>query len=530
MSDSDEILSGTDEDDILQAIQQKPKLKKPRDSVSGNAASSAVKSTPKPLLDLDDEILIPTVFLTQGAKNANLLQKANTISKHIEEEREKARQQREEIDGLKREILAEINDNGSTMQYTSKSAHAFVELYLKNHFSNHYSLREHRHFYFFGDVYKVVLGKVPEKEKSLIETLLFLEEGTLHAYNQALLLKGVSAEHIAFWFIENCFDEAVLVKVLRFLQQYSCLGSMLLCLSESLEKVSGTKISFLMPLKIRQFNNNVYLSILRAAMLFAVYPATQNRETYILSFILASSDFYANKHHRETLREHIVRPVFKKIISFSEDVSAEFQLLWLQIKTHLYGKDPDDNKQKYYELNYNFLTHLHEVVGSEESKHLEVVLLLVKGFLHDTFDDGAVASLESNREPPSISGPSITVEDLSSVLFDSLPRSTSIRNSTTANSIYKYVFKARLCTKLLTGLLYGNGEKKPFLRLHGLLHTVKDALQHDMSQWLYVNNDVSYKRDVSTALSEAYHVIDHFSNVLNKNLPLIQNDMFYEDL
>ncbi|KAL6021882.1 hypothetical protein ACNR90_003209, partial [Candidozyma auris] len=127
MSDSDEISSGTDEDDILQAIQQKPKSKKPRDSVSGNAASSAVKSTPKPLLDSDDEILIPTVFLTQGAKNANLLQKANTISKHIEEEREKARQQREEIDGLKREILAEINDNGSTMQYTSKSAHAFVE-------------------------------------------------------------------------------------------------------------------------------------------------------------------------------------------------------------------------------------------------------------------------------------------------------------------------------------------------------------------------------------------------------------------
>ncbi|KAF3991776.1 hypothetical protein FT662_01530 [Candidozyma haemuli var. vulneris] len=510
MSDSDEISSGTDDDDILNAIMKgSAKPRKP--------PTPAPATTSTATADSDDEVSIPTVFLTQGAKNTSLLKKANEISQHIKEEQEKTTRQLEELGRLKREILEELNDNGSALTYTYKSANDVIEEYIQHYYANHYSLRAHRHFYFFGDVYRVELGDVSDEKGTLIDSMgLSMDESLFPAYNRALAGRGVTKEDVAFWCIGKCLDETLLEDYLRFLQQYKPEddGKPVMGIEEALEKVSGTKPAYKMPLKIRHFNNNVRLSILRASMLFLAYSPSTDRVPYILCFFLASSDFYANKHCRDSLIEFLMKPTFSKIAA--EDSSKAIYDTFLALKPHYYGKEPDENYQKHYELIFNFLSNLHSAFKHTSGSENATLVSLSRSFLLDDFH-------------PSTSP--FSIDEITSILNDSLPRSptTVAQHSTLANPIYKYVFKTRICTRLLTEMLYSDLDKKPFLTLHIQLQSLKDRLQQDMSHWLFLSNDIPYKADVSAGLSEAYHALDHFSTVLNKNLSLIQKDIFYED-
>lgn len=508
MSDSDEILSGTEDDDILNAIMPKAAKK---------ITKSETPTAPPSAADSDDEVRIPTIFLTQGAKNTSLLKKANTISQHIREEHEKTVRQLEELDQLRKEFLAEINDNGSSLVYTPKMAHQMIETHIQSHYANHCSLRTHRHFFFFNDVYRVDLGGVALEKLGVIEPLGYSLDSSLYpTFSKALRARNVSKEEIALWYIENCLDERVLAEVLLFLRFYERDSGTVSTLADSLLKVSGNKASFEAPLKLVQFNNSTRLSILRAAMLFEVYSPIE-RETYILSFILASSDFHANKRERQLLIEALSKPTFSKIILTLDSAAAELSEILLRIQTHYYGKSPDSNKQKDYELAYNLLSNLHLAFKHDDTSTpaRKVINSLLRSFLQDKIDE----------DPASIS-----INQIIEILDSELPLlPTAALHLLLANSIYKYSYKAKLSVTLLTELMYSDVNKKPFLSLHIQLQSLKDRIQQDMSQWLFLSSESQYKADVSGALSEAYHALDHFSNVLNKNIPLIQKDLFYED-
>lgn len=502
MSSSEDILSGTDDDDILEAI--RPSRSKP-----------IKRPSPKPIVKKpdEDEISIPAIFLTQGAKNTSLLKKAKEISKHIEEEKEKTERQQEELECIKKEALAELNENGLALNYTYKTGHSLIEAYVQSHYANHYSLRAHRHFFFFGDCYRPKLGGVSDEKARVLETLAFcLDEGMFPAYSRSLKAMDVSSMDIAVYFVDTCVDETVLEGVFRFLQQYDERSGGL----DLMERVSGNKASYELPLKLQHFNNTVRLSLLRAALLFEACDASSHPESYLLNFVLASSDFYANKRERNSLIEFIIKPVFRRVVLL--DLGLQLWVTLMKLQLHFFNKMPDSSKQKHYELIFNFLNNLQAAVRHEEGESIDVLYLLLRGFLQD-----------SQTLPTKPTNDKITIDEISQVLNDSLPNLSSSDHADQANPIYSYVYKTRICTKLLTELLYSDTNKKPFLNLHIQLQTLKDRLQQDMSHWLFLSNDIPYKTDVSAALSEAYHTLDHFSTVLNKNILLIQKDIFYED-
>lgn len=503
MSSSEEILSGTDDDDILEAIQ--PGLGKKRTSTFPEPIKEQSPST------ADDEINIPTIFLTQGAKNTSLLRKANEISQHIREEKEKTERQREELELIKSTVLAELNENGLALSYTYKSAHAEIEAYIQRHYANHYSLRAHRHFFFFSARYHPKLGGVLPEKAGIIESLAFcLDETVFPAYERSLKDHEISSMDIAVFYVENCVDEAVLEGVWRFLQQYNVkTGS-----PESLEHVSGHKLSFEMPLKMQHFNNNVRLSLLRAALLFEACDSVAYKDAFLLNYVLAASDFHANKKERNSLLELIVKPNFNRVVLL--ELELQLYEVLMKLQPHFYNKPPDNNKQKLYELVFNFLNNLHTAFKHLPGKEKDKLVMFIRSFLHDK------TSLDTQTSP-------FTVEELSQILEDSLADLSSPDHAALANHIYKYVYKTKTCTRLLTEILYSESEKRPFLSLHIKLQTLKDRLQQDMSHWLFLSNEIPYKTDVYAALSEAYHNLDHFSSVLNKNILLIQKDIFYED-
>ncbi|PVH18439.1 uncharacterized protein CXQ87_001366 [Candidozyma duobushaemuli] len=502
MSSSEEISSGTDDDDILEAIRP-------------GGSKTIKRLSPKPIVKKpeDDEISIPAIFLTQGAKNTSLLKKAKEISKHIEEEKEKTERQQEELERIRKEALAELNENGSALNYTYKTGHSLIQAYVQSHYANHYSLRTHRHFFFFGDCYRPKLGDVSDEKARVIETLaLCLDEGLFPAYSRSLKAMGVTSMDIAVYFIDTCVDETVLEGVFRFLQQYDERSGGL----DFMEGVSGTKASHELPLKMQHFNNTVRLSLLRTALLFESCDASGHSESYLLNFVLASSDFYANRRERNSLIDLIIKPVFRRVVSL--DLGSQLWDILMKLQLHFFNKKPDASKQKHYELIFDFLNNLHTAFRHEKGEAIDVLYSLIRGFLKDqqTLDTKTTNDM-------------ITIEEISQVFNDSLPNSSSSDHAAQANPIYSYVYKTRICTKLLTELLYSDINKKPFLNLHIQLQTLKDRLQQDMSHWLFLSNDIPYKTDVSAALSEAYHTLDHFSTVLNKNISLIQKDIFYED-
>lgn len=502
MSSSEEILSGTDDDDILEAI--RPSGSKP-----------VKRPSPKPIVEKpeDDEISIPAIFLTQGAKNTSLLKKAKEISKHIEEEKEKTERQQEELEQIRKEALAELNENGLALNYTYKTGHSLIEAYVQSHYAHHYSLKTHRHFFFFGDCYCPKLGGVSDEKARVIENLAFcLDEGLFPAYSRSLKTLGVSSMDIAVHFIDACVDETVLEGVFRFLQQYDERSGGL----HLMEGVSGTKASYEVPLKLQHFNNTVRLSLLRAALLFEACDASNHTESYLLNFVLASSDFYANKRERNSLIEFIIKPVYRRVVLL--DLGLQLWDTLMKLQLNFFNKKPDSSKQKHYELTFNLLNNLQTAFRHEEGEAIDTLYLFFRGFLQD-----------QQTLPTKSSSDKITIEEISEVLNDSLPNLSSSDHAAQANTIYSYVYKTRICTKLLTELLYSDINKKPFLNLHIQLQTLKDRLQQDMSHWLFLSNDFPYKTDVSAALSDAYHTLDHFSTVLSKNILLIQKDIFYED-
>lgn len=503
MSSSEEILSGTDDDDILEAIQ--PGLGKRKTS----KFFEPIKKTPQPTAD--DEINIPTIFLTQGAKNASLLKKANEISQHIREEKEKSARQHEELELIKSTVLAELNENGQSLSYTYKSAHAEIDSYVKRHYANHYSLRAHRHFFFFSDRCQPKLGGVPPENSGTIEALAFcLDETMFPAYVRSLKDQGISSMDVAVFYVENCVDEVVLEGIWRFLQLYNVKSGS----PKSIEHISGHKLSFEMPLKMQHYNNNVRLSLLRAALLFEACDSATYKDVFLLNYVLAASDFHANKKKRNMLLELIVKPNFSRVVLLNLEHQL-YQVL-MKLQPHFYNKPPDNNKQKFYELVFNFLDNLHTVFKHLQSEEKDGLVMLIRSFLHDEL------TLDRQSSP-------FTAEEVSQVLEHSFPDPSSPDHAALANEIYKYVYKTKTCTRLLTEILYSEADKMPFLSLHIKLQTLKDRLQQGMSHWLFLSNDIPYKTDVSAALSEAYHNLDHFSSVLNKNLLLIQRDTFYED-
>lgn len=536
--DSSGMDSSGDETWILDVIALNAPKKKGRGEKLSEKPPKAVNPPPS---RIEETVDIPAVFLTQGAKNSRLLRQSEEIKRQLEEELAKTKAQMERLGHLKLKIVTELNDNGSAFTYCKNDP--IVENYVQRHLARDHTLYSQRHFYFFNDV----------SVNLVVEDYLEYVFGNIsefNPHNYPALLQSLERHHINMESLVNYALGEQNVRVLdaaeSFIRHVTELQTdpaqtepaqtePAALFAENMEKIGARSVS-VVPLKLVHFSSNLELLVLRLSVIFH-YHLSSNIDTdryfnMLRYFVMSLSDFSLNKYNRKQMLQRFVRPVLSKIIklrqlSFSEskisdirDVMViEINQVLQNLRTNIYGEPELKWKQKDYELHYNFLRNL-QAACQEDEELTGVITSLQMSFLQD-----------------SISGTLVpTIPELK--LVTARIGKTDIENanvSLQANKIFKNIYKAHIVLHFLMGFLYSQSmvelqvKKSEFSNFHQELQITIDGLQQAIGRLLFMrHDDVECKTELSTALSETYHILDRLNTVLDKNSVFIRKDIFYE--
>lgn len=495
------------------AIQKSPE--EPQDKVSL-----------KRLLEEDDEIEIPAIFLTQGAKNSKLLKQNDEIQKQILEDETKMKNQADELVKVRRKFLREFNDNGSQFTYSLKHDSELVEKHVQKYYTKDQTLKTHRHFFYFSDAEKLAM-KVPENEKlALLVKMTPCFDPKCHSR----LLEILSSNEIRLgefvnYVLTKVRDESTLELVADFMEKIEILsekpvqGSSDCSLAEYLQ-ILGARTEPDYSLKLVHYNNNVRVLIYRLCIVFHhKLTGDCDMQEVTTQFLLSISDFILNKREKLLLEQKFIWPVFSKIVEKSDpEKTIEFvQILLSLMKVHLYG-ETEENYWKQQEIAYNALSLLWAIFckrenevkeeksvkeGKEVKKIVQLLLLNYCSF------DGSIL---------------LTVPDLSEVI------SRIGTTKYTHQDTYKNLFRVKIAVTLLTHLLYDGKPKikDDWFQLKQSLLDCKDQLQESIGRILFTKSEeLPNKVLLCSILSDTYHTLDQLSTILDKNLVFLERDFFY---
>lgn len=503
MSDS---LESLDDDWILDIIasQEKEAPKAPRPPQPPSAPSRA-----------DDEIVIPAVFLTQGEKNTRLLRQNNEILRQIQSEDERMRQQLEHVDACRRCVLAELNDNGSQYAYSMKNDARVVEEHLQLQLAHDASAVLRRHFYYFADVQRppLAVDVSPATAHLLTDMALALTPRLLQRH-----LRGSSLADFVLAALATAQTVPALRLVERFLVHALSTKSVEIGVPTTdfgaVMTAIGAQPSPVLLKLVQYRNGDPELVVLRASIAFRLYVRLLRTEEQYLDmmrhFALTCSDYILCKTAKEPLLT-FMEPVFSALVHWQSKHRDENELVAqihdiFAIKACIYGQETPE-PQKSHELHFNLLHNLHAVLP-QNTVASKILTKLMLRFLSDGECSAGVADLAT--------------------IIDDIGKFQVSRDGT--DTIFKNYYRAQLLSSILVHKLYRQEDTDDFVPLYQVLLTCKDNLQQSIAQLLFVKTDeLANKAQISTALTDTYHVLDHLGTVLGKNLVFLRRDIFYEE-
>lgn len=482
--------------------------------------------TSKPLADDDDEINIPAIFLTQGAKNSRILKQSEEINRQMVEDENRMRTQANELAELRNKFLRELNDNGSLFAYSLKNDGDLVEKYVQKHYTKDHTLETHRHFFYFSDVADVGVAFTPNEMLPLIVSMASLFEKKNHSNLwRTLVSNGITIGELVNYVLATVKNETTLGLVADFLQFVSFEGQISDGSSQCLNKLSiqeymkalGANTGDTHSLKLLHYNNTARVLIFRLCIVFHYHlwvgTTPDHLEEIITQFLLTISDFILNKREKSLLLDVFISPVFERIVTVSADVKkvvSQVKKLLHLVQLVIYG-EAKENILKDQELIFNILSTLWLAFHNETGGPKRVVEELLLDYL-------------SFSPETSIS---FTVTDLTEVIS-----TIGQTKYTDTVQIYKNVFRVKIAVLLLTYLVYDQKAKNKdeYYHLKQQLLDCKDQLQESIGRLLFTQADgLPGKVQLCTVLSDTYHTIDQFTTVFDKNLVFLKRDFFYEN-
>lgn len=511
----------------------------------GNTPHSPVSTPRQKRPRSPDEIVIPTIFLTQGARNSRLLKQGEEIARQLGEDEARAARERDRLDRERRAVLAELNTNGLDFVYSMKTDAALVDSYVEKAFAGHDSVRAARHFYFFRDVKPSPCGVVRELE------VFFARAGGRAALAQLLVQRQISPTQLVRHVVAQVYDDATLDMVADVVgeavggeghreveepNQASdwTLPRALGALGAELHTGENTG-AINLTLKYVHYNTATGALVRRLEIVLVYFARRVTASTlasFVTAFILGALDFALNKYERAVLVRAMGRVLCAlaaraRAIGLSPpELLAPFRSFFARAECRLFG-DSAVVPQKNHELHYNFLRNM---VASRAEKPL--VHLLATEFLGAAADVAQANGLP-HSPPPGVAAPElISVPVLARVAADIARPDLARAPARIFSGLYRAQLAAFLVPALLADALAPGlvaPEKAAWRALHTKVLEAKDNLQQAVGTLLYMAiEDTPDKVALSKALGETYSAFDHLSVVLDKNLAYFRTDLFYD--
>lgn len=530
-------LSMSDDEWVLSLIASLPKrdTSHPQSDQDKKEKKEEVKP-PAPLYLDDDDIVIPAVFTTQGATNSRLLKQSEEIDRQLTDEDARMKAQAEELAKLRANILDELNDNGALFRYSMKNDAELVEKYVLKVYAKDHTLVTHRHFFYFDDISEVDDTTGDETLDILFSDMAKQWDVSNHGrMQQTLEENNIAMQDIANHICRKVYDENLLELVEAFVVHVSTqqptkvlskstARSKSTAVSKSTEtegielyiSLLGARLELHHLLRLVHYNNDARVLILKLCIAFHVSlmaPNENDLPALVSHLLLSVSDFILNKREKSFLLERFVRPVFQRLISVCNDNDKFRQLiidLLGRLHVNIYNEE-EASLLKEHEIHYNIVNNLWMAFCQDTGKGRQLAELLMLHYLQ--FGESG--------------GVEFSVVDLARVI-------TKIGNTKVSppkpSTIYKNIYRAHITTALLTDLVYSQKEKnkQDYFSLRQCLLDCKDHIQESIGRLLYMSMDeIPDKVLFSMAVSETYHVIDHFTSVLDKNIIFLKRDFFY---
>lgn len=529
IEDSD--LSMSDNEWVLSLIASLPKRDPSNPSSEPKKKEQKEEAKPSaPLYLDDDELVIPAVFTTQGATNSLLLKQSEEIDRQLTADDARMKAQAEELAKLRASILGELNDNGALFRYSMKNDAELVEKYVLKVYAQDHTLVTRRHFFYFNDVSEFD-GKPGDETIDLLFSDMAIQWDVANHGRMLQILEenNISMRDIASHICRKVYDENLLELVEAFVVHVSTQKpkknqNPSRALSKSTEtggiehylSLLGARLQLRHLLRLVHYNNDARVLILKLCIAFHVNliaPSENDLAPLVGHLLLSMSDFILNKREKSFLLERFVRPVFYRIISVCNNIDKVIQLvndLLSGLHVHIYNEE-EDSLLKEHEIHYNIVNNLWMAFCQDTGKGRQLAELLMLDYLQFG-ESGRVA---------------FSVADLAHVITKIGKTKVSPPKPST---IYKNIYRAHITTALLTDLVYSQKEKnkQDYFSLRQCLLDCKDHIQESIGRLLYMSMDeIPDKVLLSMAVGETYHVIDHFTNVLDKNIIFLKRDFFY---
>lgn len=560
-----------------------------------NSTNTSQKGSPSPVVKgggprAHDDIVIPAVFLTQGAKNSRLLKQSAEIARQLEAEKQRAAAERASLYKKRQAILTELNDNGSGFTYSLKTDLDLVDSYVESAYANHHSVYLARHFYCFRD------QQMSSEHEPALDFLFRM--GDLRALPQTLALHSISILRLVRYAVNNIQNETHLdlvtanveKEMMKQLEGKSNAG-----IEEADERKTeerktevehngeeekeptwsledamaqlGANMSTNLTLKYVHYYRSTSALIFKVAMVLLYFSVHTNLSLSIRAFIVSVLDFAFNKEERRTLVARVVGPVFRALVArarllgmLDESICANVCSELALIRCYVYG-EKKRVMQKECELQYAFLDNL--VASGAEAK---VALLLVSAFLAQSNGLGLLTEEPPNSELRDINNknaqttmeehklsetsvsllPQCSPVETADVLASTIPVALLTRTLTSiertkvqphlSGQIFANLYRAQLCAALVVRLLHSAlalefqlHPKHQWRALHRQVLATKDSLQQAVGAVLYMPiEETPDKVTLSKALGETYNALDQMSMVLDKNAVFFRADLFYD--
>lgn len=555
-----------------------------------NSTNTSQKGSPSPVVKgggprADEDIVIPAVFLTQGAKNSRLLKQSAEIARQLEAEKQRAAAERASLYKKRQAILTELNDNGSGFTYSLKTDLDLVDSYVESAYANHHSVYLARHFYCFRD------QQMSSEHEPALDFLFRM--GDLRALPHTLALHSISTLRLVRYAVNNIQNETHLdlvtanveKEMMKQLEGKSNAG-----IEEADERKTevehngeeekeptwsledamaqlGANMSTNLTLKYVHYYRSTSALIFKVAMVLLYFSAHTDLSLSIRAFIVSVLDFAFNKEERRTLVARMVGPVFRALVArarllgmLDESICANVCSELALIRCYVYG-EKKRVMQKECELQYAFLDNL--VASGAEAK---VALLLVSAFLAQTNGLGLLTEEPPNSELRDIINknaqttmeehklsetsvtplPECSSVETADVLASTIPVASLTRTLTSiertkvqphlSGQIFANLYRAQLCAALVVRLLHSAlalefqlHPKHQWRALHRQVLATKDSLQQAVGAVLYMPiEETPDKVTLSKALGETYNALDQMSMVLDKNAVFFRADLFYD--
>lgn len=494
-----------------------------------------------------DDIVIPTIFLTQGARNSRLLKQSEEIARQLGADEARAVRERDRLDQKRRAVLAELNSNGSDFVYSMKTDAALVDSYVEKAFAGHDSARAARHFYLFRDM-------KPVKNVQRALEVFFARAGGRAELARVVRRNRVSPAQLARYAATQVYDERALEMVGDFMEEDDDDDERNDRSEKTADEVAekkrekdgqeknewslpramealGAEIpdSLNLTLKYVHYNTNTGALIrrLQIVLLYFCHRVTRaGFSQFVTVFILCTLDYALNKYERGALVEligRVSRALVKRaaVIGLSSrELLTPFRSFFARATCRVFG-DSAVVTQKTHELHYNFLRNW-VVAGAERlSVDKLAAAFLTQRENGDHLENGDCTEL----------GESMSVSVLARFAED-IARADLARSPA---RIFLCLYRAQLAALFVPALLAdalasGLSVEKPQWRaLHTKVLEAKDSLQQAVGTLLYMAiEDTPNKVALSKALGETYRAFDHMSVVLDKNSGHFRIDLFYD--